>query len=315
MEKITSRACIGEYKRALSVMSPPAWVSAIANMFESNQSSEEYPWLTAAPVMREWLGGRNAKGFLENSIEVKNRQFESTIEIAKKDMRRDKFGMIQARIQEQVRRALAHPGSLLSTLILNGASTACYDGQYFFDTDHSEGDSGTQSNDLSIDISALSVATAGTTTAPAVAEMQLCIAQAISAIVGFVDDKGEPMNEDASSFLVMVPPSLMQAAMTAVSTPVQVAETQTALSALKQDFTISAVVNPRLSDWTANFAVFRTDSYIKPFIFQRETAINVGAKAEGSEFEFDTGKHQYGVDYWGNVAYGLWQQACLVTMA
>lgn len=315
MEKITSRAVIGVFKRAIAAGLPPNWVTAIANQFSSDQASEDYPWLSAAPVLREWVGGRHAKGLTENNITIANKHFEATMEVLVRDMRRDKFGMIEARVMEIIRRAYTHPANLLSTLIINGESTACYDGQYFFDTDHSEGNSGTQSNDLSVDISALPVAVHGTTTAPSISEMQLCVAQAIAQMLSFKDSEGEPMNEDASGFLVMVPPAFLNTALQAVATPAQVAESQTALQALKSDFNISVTTNARLSAWTTKFAVFRTDSYIKPLIFQRETAVNVAAKAEGSEFEFDNDAHQYGVDYWGNVAYGLWQNACLVTMA
>ena len=67
-------------------------------------------------------------------------------------MRRDKTGQIDIRIREQVQRAQAHWAKLLSDLIIAAESTVCYDGQYFFDTDHSEGDSGTQDNDLSIGV-------------------------------------------------------------------------------------------------------------------------------------------------------------------
>lgn len=317
MEKITSRAVLGEFKRALGIEQPPAWVNLVANQFNSDQASEEYAFLDAVGPLREWVGGRNAKGFEENSLTIKNKHFEKTIEVLVRDMRRDKFGMIRANIGDIVRRAMTHPANLLSTLIINGESSTCYDGQYFFDTDHPYGEgsgAGTQSNDINCDISGLPVATAGTTTAPAVAEMQFAIAKGIQQMMGLVDSAGEPINEDMRNFIVMVPTVFFNTAIQAVATPIQVAETQSALSALKQDFTIRAVVNPRLSDWTTKFVVFNTDSYIKPLIFQRETAVNVSSKAEGSEFEFDNDAHQYGVDYWGNVAYGLYQKACLVTL-
>jgi phage major head subunit gpT-like protein len=313
MDKITSRAVLGEFKRAFETATPPSWVTQAANTFNSNQKSEEYPWLSATPALREWVGGRNAKGFTENSLTIINKHFEATLELLVRDMRRDKFGMIQARVNDLVKRAMTHPASLLSTLILAGPSTACYDGSYFFDTSHSEGSSGTQDNDLSVDISALPATVHGSTTNPSVEEMQIMIAQGIAQMMGFKDSAGEPMNESASSFLVMVPTPFYNAAMQAVATPAQIAASQTVLTSLKSDFSIQAVINPRLT-WTTSFAIFRTDSYIKPFIFQRETEINVGAKAEGSEFEFDNDAHQYGVDYWGNVAFGLWQHACYITM-
>jgi len=304
-------------QRALTVNTGPAWIDAVSNFFTSDQASEEYAWLTNTPAMREWVGGRNAKGFTENNLTIANKHYETTLEVLLKDLRRDKIDALQMRINEMGRRAGTHWASLLSTLIINGAATTCYDGQYFFDTDHNEGDSGDQSNDISVDISAYPVATAGSVTLPAVAEFQYAIAKAIEAIVGFVDDQGEPMNEDASQFLVMVPHAYMNVALQAVATPVQVAETQTALQAIKQAFGISAIANPRLSTLADSyqFAVFRTDSFLKSFIRQQETTISYKEKAEGSDYEFDNDAHQYGIDVWRNVGYGFWQNSCLVTLA
>lgn len=315
MDLITSKAVVGAMRQALAAGSPPAWIGAIANTFSSNEAVESYPWLSSTPALREWVGGRNAKGFTENNIEIRNKHYEDTLVVQKKDLRRDKFGMLQIRINELARRAAVHPSSLLSTLIVNGESALCYDGQYFFDTDHAEGDSGSQSNSISVDISGVPATNHGTITVPSVEEMQISIATGIQSIVSFKDGAGEPVNEDASGFLVMLPPTYMQAGLQAVATPMQIAASQTALSELMGAFRISAVVNPRLSSWTTKFAIFRTDSAIKPLIFQRETAVNISAKAEGSDFEHDNDAHEYGVDYWGNVAYGLWQNACLVTLA
>lgn len=316
LDKLTERQVIGEFYKTLKASDGTGWVNLVSNYFTSDQAMEEYAWLGQTPAMREWVGGRNAKGMSEKSMQIRNKHYEATIDILVRHLRRDHSGQALTRIREMARRSNSHWASLLSTLILNGASTTCYDGQYFFDTDHSEGDSGTQSNDLTIDISGLPVATAGTTTAPSPAEMQLCIAQAIAAIVGFVDDQGEPMNEDATDFLVMGPVSLMQSMYTAVSTIGQVAETQTAMEGLRKGgFNISAIANPRLSTWTLNFAVFRTDSELKSFIRQEEMGVDLKVKGEGSEYEFDNDAHQYGIDSWRNVGYGMWQNSCLVTMA
>jgi phage major head subunit gpT-like protein len=80
------------------------------------------------------------------------------------------------------------------------------------------------------------------------------------------------------------------------------------------DFSIKVVPNARASAWDNQFAVFRTDAEVKPFIRQEEEGITVAAKAEGSEFEFDQDKHQYGIKAIRNVGYGYWQTGCLVTL-
>src|SRR4030067_1741700 len=143
---LSSRAVIGMYYERLAALTGANWIDAISNYFTSDQPSEKYPWLGMVPALREWIGGRNAKGFTDNGVEIKNKHFEATLQILLSDLRRDKTGQLRARMGELAERGLTHYASLLSTLIVNGASTVCYDGQYFYDTDHSEGRSGSQHN-------------------------------------------------------------------------------------------------------------------------------------------------------------------------
>jgi phage major head subunit gpT-like protein len=292
------------------------WVNAVSNMFESDQVSESYAFLGQSPAMREWIGGRQAKGLRSNDpVIITNRHFEGTLEVAVRDARRDKTAQIRARIEDLADRAVSHWASLLSTLILNGASTACYDGQYYFDTDHAEGDSGSQSNSISVDISAVPGAgTDNTPAAPNLTQMQWAMLQGITTLLGFKDDRGEPMNENARAFTVLVPTNLYLAAQAAVSTLNTMALAQNFNPAVLPSMQIDVQMNPRLSSWTDKFAVFRNDSPVKGLIRQSETGVEMKAKAEGSEFEFDHDAWQFGIDSWRNVGYGYWQRACLVTM-
>lgn len=309
MDLITSRAVIGMYYEALQANSGAAWIDGVSNYFTSDQASEQYAWLDQVPALREWVGGRHARGFLENGISIENKHFESTIEIALRDLRRDKTSQIQARINELAERGNTHWASLLSTLIVNGETAVCYDGQYFFDTDHAEGSSGPQSNDITTDISALPATVHGTATAPSPEEMQQAILASITQMYKFVDDKGEPLNETASSFMVLVPVGLSQAALAALSMVRAAAASTFAID----NFNISVALNPRLTaaGWTDKFVTVRTDGSIKPFIRQEETAPSLKVKDENSEFAFDNDAIQVGIDTWRNVGYGRWQGAVL----
>lgn len=310
---LSSRAVIGMYYARLEQNPGMAWVDGVSNMFNSDQASETYAFLGMSPAMREWVASRQALAMRGNEVTLVNKHYEATLEIKRKDARRDKTGQIDARVSEFADRAQTHWASLLSALLVDAESTACYDGQYFFDTDHAEGDSGTQSNDISVDISTLPALVHGSTTAPSVEEMQQVITRAITQILGFKDDRGEPMNENASQFLVITPMSLFQVAANAVS--------RDATNALQQNFnpnliaglSVSVQPNARLT-WTDKIAVFRTDSPIKAFIRQSEAEADLKAKAEGSEFEFDNDAWQFGIDAWRAVGYGYWQRACLATM-
>jgi phage major head subunit gpT-like protein len=278
-------------------------------LFQSDQESETYPWLGMAPAMREWIGGRQAKGFRENQVVIANKKYESTMEVPVDWLRRDKTGQIRVRIAEQTERANAHWAKLLNQLIIDGEAGVCYDGQFFFDTDHSEGDSGTQDNDIAVNIT--------TTTAPTTGEMETAILTAIQQIIGFKDDQGEPMNENAQRFLVMVPVPFMSAAAAALGSSIIVdastsrSNTILTLSSMA-GFQVSLAVAPRLT-WTTKFAVFRADGQLGAFIRQEEEDITVDAIAEGSEEEFKNDRHLYGIKAIRNVGYGYWQKSCLVT--
>lgn len=310
---LSSRAIIGEFFLALEALTGQSWMDAVSMLFTSDQESETYKWLGQVPAMREFIGGRHAKGFQENGITIPNKHFEATLEVFVEEMRRDKTGQVMLRVRELAGRIVSHWASLLSTLIVNGESTACYDGQFFFDTDHQEGDSPVQSNDISVDISTLPTTNHGTPTAPSVGEMQKAILLGIQQMYGFVDNEGEPYNETAQEFLVKVPTSLFEVALAATRNPmVDSGESNTITNV--DEFRITVRSNPRLSAWTDKFAVFRTDGNMKPFIRQQETDVMLKAVAEGSELEFNENKHHYGVDTWRNVGYGFWQHSCLVTM-
>ena len=314
--ELTSRAIIGEFFMRLEQDLGAGWIPGLSTEpFKSNQEAETYKWLGMSPAMREWIGGRQPKGLRANGITITNKLFEATMEVlVQQEIKRDKTGQVLIRVAEMAQRANAHWASLLSTLMLNGAAATCYDGHYFFDTAHAEGDSGTQSNKLSIDISELACGVHGSITAPSAQEIQQCILQAIAAILGFKDDTGEPMNENAQRFLVMVPISLYNAANAAVNAGAFVGSVPNIIQSPANKFAIDVAPNARLGSWTSTFSVYRTDGMVKPFIRQEEAPLEMDAIAEGSELEFKEGKWWFGTKASRNVGYGYWQHAVQVIM-
>lgn len=308
---LSSRAIIGRFYERLGVKRQATWLDKVAMPFDSDQASETYNWLGQTPAMREWLGERIAKGLRTNGITIANKKFEGTLKVSVDDIRRDKTGQVQVRIDDLADRALTHEMSLVSTLLVNGATGLCYDGQYFFDTDHTEGDNTTsQSNSITFDIS--DGGGGGTTTFPTVLTMQRAILAGITNILGVKDDQNEPFAEMASNFMVMTGPSLWAPALGATSQPV-VDAGATNLILAQNKFKIEPEINVRLSSFTDKFIVFRTDGATKAMINQEEEAVTVSAIAEGSEHEFKNDEHLYGVKRIGNAGYGMWQHACLVT--
>lgn len=304
---LSSRAIIGEFYARLEQNAGGLWVNRISTVpFQSDQASEEYRWLGMAPVMREWIGGRQAKGFRTQGLVIRNVTFEATLEVLLEEIRRDKTGQVMARVREMADRVDAHWAKLITSLIVGGETGIAYDGQYFFDTDHAEGDSGAQSNDITYD--------ATTPTAPTAAEFELAIMKSVETLIGLKDDQGEPMNENANSFLVMVPVPFMGAAAAALKNPVIVdgSGARTNLLTNIGGLTFELAVNPRLT-WTTKFVTFRAGDDVAPLIRQEEVPLKIDAVAEGSELEFNEKKHHYGVSAVRGAGYGAWQKAVLTT--
>ena len=311
---ITSKNVIGMFFQEMEIAANRSWVSQITNEFTSNQATETYAGLGTVPQMREWLGGKQGKNFREQSLTITNKDWESTIEVAVKDLRRDKTGQLQIRIAELAERAMGHDAKLISDLIENGTGTtkgSCYDGLAFFADTHSVGSSGTIDNEKDVDISAVPVATHGTTTDPSVGEFVHAVLDGVSLIQSFKDDQGEPINENASSFLVMVPTGLSKVARLALSQQMISDGENNPLIADTINYNI--VSNARLT-WTDKFAVFRSDGRSKSFISQLEMAPMLKLLAEGSDYEFTNNAHLYSVEKCGNVGYGRFDQAALITL-
>jgi phage major head subunit gpT-like protein len=111
----------------------------VAMVVPSSVREETYAWLGAFPKMREWVGERHVKNLEMQSYSIKNKDWEATIEVDRNDMEDDSIGVYRPIIAELGRSAAAHGDELVFGLMALGFTTECYDGQYFFDTDHPVG--------------------------------------------------------------------------------------------------------------------------------------------------------------------------------
>lgn len=297
-----SREIIGRIFLALEETQPPAWVTSIGMLINSDQESETYRWLSALPAMREWLGGRNANRLEVQELIVRNKKFEASLEVMRDELRRDKTDQIQLRINELASRANQHWAKLLTETVEAGATTNSYDGTAFYGNAHAEGDSGTQDNDLT--------GAAATGTTPTADEFEKAVFECLEAMLGFKDAGGEPMNQGLSELTVMVPVTMFGAASKAMNDAVISTASGVRTNGLVNlaGYDMQLVANPRLSDQTTFYA-FRSDAAIKPYILQSETTPQIEALAEGSDFAFNNDAHQYGVSKSCATAQAIWQYA------
>lgn len=136
----------------LAVETADPFYPDICTVVPSNGLSERYGMLGQMPGVREWVGDRKFEQLRAGDFTITNKHWEQSLEIQRTDIEDDRMGMYGPVMEQLGAEAAYHPDELLITLIQNGESSASFDGQFFFDTDHSWGDSGTQDNDLTSNI-------------------------------------------------------------------------------------------------------------------------------------------------------------------
>ena len=122
------------FKRGLGQAEPQ--YQRIATVVPSSARENKYGWLGKMPNMRKWIGPRVVHGLSEHDYAIRNEPFELTIGVDRDDIRDDNLGVYQPMFVEMGESTAAHPDILVYNALQNGFTENCYDGQFFFDTDH-----------------------------------------------------------------------------------------------------------------------------------------------------------------------------------
>jgi len=259
----------------------------VATLVPSTARSENYAWIGSIPGMRKMAGERIPKKLLEHTYAITNEEYEASIEVNHADIKDDQTGQYGIQAKSIGESARLFPDELVfETLIPNGDSALCYDGQFFFDTDHPIGDTGVnQSNKGTTALSAASFNAART------------------ALRRMKDDFGRPTINRNMDLLVVVPPELE-------NTAEQILNAERDSSGATN--TLKGAARLLVVDWLTdsnNWYLLNTSGVIKPFVVQQREFIPFEALEEGSEGNFMRKKNYYGTYWRGNAGYGLYQKA------
>jgi phage major head subunit gpT-like protein len=259
-------------------------------------------WLGAAPQMRQWVDEKRAIGLNKYETTVVVNRYEATVEIDLDTLRDGKGNVYVPRIREIAANGARLPYNLTSAAIAAGQTGMAYDGQNFFSTTHSEGNSGAQSNLLSGSGSAVN-------------NLQDDYYSARSAMFGYKDDKGIPLHPTDFRPLVWIPNTqaliegferLRTAAL--IYGPSTVAM---GTNVLQNQFDL--VIDPSLTS-TSTWYMFRTDTIMKPFFrILREEPHYVDNFGTGHPDVWARRIGQAGVEGRMALAYGMWQTGVCVT--
>lgn len=121
----------------------PMW-GQIATMVPSSTAEQKYGWLGKITKFREWIGERQMQNLSASDYSIKNKTFENTVTVIRDEIEDDEYGIYKPVFEQLGQDAAEHPDELVFSLLKNAFTTTCYDGQYFFDTDHPVGMPGKQ---------------------------------------------------------------------------------------------------------------------------------------------------------------------------
>lgn len=124
------------FQDAFTATRPNADFTRVATVINSTSKSETYGWLGKFPKMREWVGDRVIKDMEAKGYTITNKDFEATVGVDRNDIEDDNLGVYGPLMQEMGVSAAQQPDDLTFGLMAQGTTETCYDGQYFFDTDH-----------------------------------------------------------------------------------------------------------------------------------------------------------------------------------
>ena len=141
-----------EFQKARDAFKPMTSWRNVSTVISSNASTEKMVMYGETAPLSEFKSERKPSKFAEYSYVITNKKYEKTITIDRDLIEDDQAGQIKMKATQMGMGYERDLDSLILGHLASGRSTLCYDGQYFFDTDHSELESGTQSNKLGVSL-------------------------------------------------------------------------------------------------------------------------------------------------------------------
>ncbi len=254
----------------------------------STGSQNDYSWLSRFPRMRKWLGDKVVKALAAFKYTIVNDDWEATVAVDRNDIEDDNLGIYAPMAQDAAFSSKQLPDEIDADLKNNAFTNLCYDGQYFYDTDHPvAGESVSNKGTKALSAATLAAASAS-------------YGAARVAIMSLKDDEGRPLALMPN--LLEVPPALEATARMLLEKD-KLADD----SPNPYQNTAKVLVNPRLTSSTAWF-LHVTNRPLKPFIYQeRKKPVFVQQVDVQSDDVFMRREFKFGAEARAAGGYGLWQ--------
>lgn len=314
---ITDYYCRGVIAKVITTTPMSNGINGLAiniNSMLPAGGNERLDFLGTIGPMREWQGARQSAQPIEYNYTIQNRKFETGAVLPLDWIKNDKTGNVNQTFGQLGGRMQQWKAKMIADLINNataGGLYVAYDKLAFFSASHVYGPA------QSVAVNNIVPFTTGAGPALITAyEAAKSLVKAIQQILGFLDDRGEPINEDITALTVCVP-LIANSQMAAVFyQAINLPKLDTGSGSVdnpvfgirQQVPTISLITTPRLTG--NNVTIVNSTPNAVPFVFQE----NIGerlmtTKGAGSDYEHDHDAWEYGMKTVGAAGYGRFTDA------
>lgn len=267
----------------------------IAMRVPSTSSHIDYKWLSDFPGWRKWVGSKVINFLKANKYVLANDDWESSFGIRRNDIEDGQLGGYETQIIARAKLAAQFPEKLVYQALNDGFTKTCWDGQYFFDTDHqgfdSEGRETIYSNKFTQQLQVDSFASA-----------QATYGAMRTAMMAQYDKSGDSL--EINPRLLVVPPQLEDKAkflMTADKFPDNTPNIYKG--------TAEILTSARIKSPTAWF-LLDAEQAVKPLIFQdRKPPTPVTQVSPDADPVFNNGEYIYSLEARAAAGHGFPQTA------
>lgn len=264
----------------------------LATERSSKGEKETYAFLDRLPGMRRWVGERVWHGLKTHTYDITNADWEDGFEVERNHVEDDQLGLYSDAVRMLATAASFWEDDLATAALTSGTTKVCYDGQYFFDTDHPvdryDPASATQSN-----YSASGMAL----TAPNYETVR-------ATMMGYKGADGQPLGIVPD--LLVVPPQLE-----ATGKRIVVADRDASGATNTNAGSATLLTLPKLATDATAWYLLDTRWPVKPIIVQVRRRPNqiVALDQARDQNVVEHKKLRYGCDARGDFGYALWQMA------
>jgi phage major head subunit gpT-like protein len=245
---------------------------------------------------REWLGERIYEDWGRFAFEVPNKTFEKSVKMNVDQIDDDAYGGDQSVLANIAFQGKMWPEKLVFDALLAGGSSLCFDGQYFFDTDHPVDPGGS-----------ISTTYANLFTTTALTNANFSAVYGAMSVLASRD--GTPRGWGNRVALV-VPPQLRQVASEILQAPIIASPSgNSAVSNVNRDLA-ELIVIPRLGVGggaaATTWYLMELGAMAKPLFFQKRMAPRVVAMmSPEDEYVFSHNEARIGAKARGAAFYGM----------